>query len=225
MKLECFVESNRTIAFHLCICGMSDELFSEKIMIYKPFRDVVESISFQECVEKNLLSLGDVVGYVVQKSDTISTEVLRHGLSIGLGSVYVLYDGYLLRPRCEKQLVEMFDYLATDRIDIYYIYVAGGASLHYHGFSFTVHSNEDIHKETPHVHVGDDDNDTRYSLESFQRYEDDKTNRHILKSEKKIIIPFIKKHQNELMRLWNLNVHGYDTPLLDINLNQFYPES
>ena len=74
------------------------------------------------------------------------------------------------------------------------MYVAGGASREYHGYKFIVRSDEDRHKNMPHIHVEKDGVSPRYLLSNLERIASDKCLKDHLRDEKKIIKPYIKKN-------------------------------
>ena len=90
---------------------------------------------------------------------------------------------------------------------------------------FIIHPDEDIHKNTPHVHVRRDDEETRYYLESLERFPNDKVSRRFLKDEKKRIKPYLLKNKEKLYEYWNLYMNGYTTPAMNEEGKQYYKES
>lgn len=132
---------------------------------------------------------------------------------------------YLLGLQKDEPLTELFAFFKRAKIEIDYILVLGGASIHCNGYRFTIHPNEEIHKHRPHVHVIKNDTSVRYSIDTFERFEHDTLSREHQRDEKKIIIPTIKKNKKRLYVFWNQYMNGYIPPIEDENGKQYYKES
>ena len=65
----------------------------------------------------------------------------------------------------------------------------------------------------------------RYSLETFERFEQDKYSRVHAKYEKKRILPFLNDHKEELMEFWNMAMKSYIPPQIGENGCQYCKES
>lgn len=217
---------NKNIRIELCTSGMSNEFYSEDIMIFKPFSIIHLSYSLEECVEQGVLLVSDLINLMKKedKEKSFFGDALDECTYL---SIYVKNKNYLLGLREDKTLEELFNIFKTDEVILTYIYVVGGASLHHHGYKFVVGSNEDIHKYSkhPHVHVIKDDTSVRYSIDTYERLWDDEASRAHIRDEKKIIKPFIKKKQDELMEYWRAATQGFVPPTLDQDEKQYYKES
>ena len=142
----------------------------------------------------------------------------------GLDSIYIKTDVGLIGLTVDKNIEDIYCYFKQDFIDLVF-FVVGGASLHCNGYSFTVHSNEDIHKNTPHVHVRRDDEETRYYLDSLERFANDKVSHRFLKDEKKIIKPFLRANKELFYKYWDMSINGYTTPHINEDGKQYYSVS
>ena len=170
-----------------------------------------------------IVYVSDLIEYI--KGDNKMREVLDEwGLeTIDAEKVYIRHRDYLLGLREDKTLSSIFDYFVKVPLELIF-FIVGGASIHNEtDYRFTVHPNEDIHRYMPHVHVSKDDIEIRYSLETLQPI-DPLVNPH-KRDNKKIIIPFLKKKQKELMEFWQLYMDGYTSPQITQGGQQFYPES
>ncbi|MBO5968868.1 MAG: DUF4160 domain-containing protein [Clostridia bacterium] len=203
-------------------CGMSDKTFTPKIMIYKPVNTINYRFNLKDCKALGLKTIIDLIEYI----KSINTDIHLSWINdINLSSVYVFNNGYLLGVKENKSLQGLFKYFNKSTIYLDYFFVAGGASLHYWGYTFTINSNERNHKHQPHIHVSIDGIATRYSLLTYNRFPKDKYSKHHKKDEKKIIKPFIEEHSKELLELWYHNMNGYSIPVIDENGCQYYKES
>lgn len=124
----------------------------------------------------------------------------------------------------DKQISEIQDYFGFDDVCLAF-FVVGGASIECHGYQFIVHPNEEIHRNTPHVHVRKGGNETRYYLETLSRFPKDKFSKGFQHDEKKIILPFLKEHQVELYTFWDMYMNSYVPPSVDQYGKQYYKES
>ena len=138
--------------------------------------------------------------------------------------VYIITQEALIGMQQDKTIVELFEYFSTEEIHLVY-FLVGGASIHCSGYRFTVHPKEEIHRHMPHVHVCKDGESVRYSLDTLERFEQDKLPREYKRDEKKVIIPYLLKNQTKLMGYWNHYMNGYTVPDEDEHGLQYYPES
>lgn len=139
-------------------------------------------------------------------------------------TVYVQTDDAMLGLLEDKLLSDVFSYFSCDELTLVFI-SSGGASFECQGYQFIVHSNEDIHKNTPHVHVKRSGCETRYSLETLERFPKDKFSREFQRDEKKIILPCLRENKDRLLADWNRCMNGYRTPTYDETGMQYYRES
>ncbi len=213
----------RELKFNIYVCGMSEETFTEQIMIYRPNHTVTMAFSEEVLNELNIAHVGELIEHI--KQDHAMREVLGEwGLeNIGVETIYIRHQDYLLGLLEDKALSDIYDHFHAESLEMAY-FIVGGASIHNEtSYRFTVHPNEDIHRHMPHVHVAKDDVEIRYSLETLQPI-DPLINPH-RRDNKKIIMPFLKKNQERLLELWQLYMDGYTSPAITQEGQQFYSES
>lgn len=202
--------------------GMSMEYFSDEIMIDKPYNKIEKTYEIGKEINENY-TIEQIIQLFKTNFGCYTNKYLEEMLTVERAYIYTGY--MLLGLLQDKTILQISKELACDCINIAFFYVAGGASAEYQGFKFIVHPREDIHRNKPHVHVKKAENETRYSLETFERFPGDECNREFLKKEKTVIIPYLKKHAEELMKLWNLYLNGYTSPEINMDGKQLYSES
>lgn len=209
----------KTITFNAYVCGMSEGTFSEKIMIYEPFAKYEKTFCYEELTAKTVSEFIDLV-----KKD--ASEFLgEYGTEqLDVDRLYIQTADALLGMQNDKLLDDIFAYFSIDNIQFSF-FLVGGASIHCMGYRFVVHPDEDIHRNTPHVHVCKDDNSVRYSLVTLERFKQDPLPRTYARDEKKVIMPHLRKNQAKLMGYWNHYINGYTVPFEDEQGRQYYPES
>lgn len=213
----------RELRFCLYICGVSEETFTEQIMIYKPIHTVVSAFSQRDLEERGITCVSGLIGWI--KRDRGMREALGEwGLeNLGTETVYLRHREYLLGFREDKALSELFDTFSPEILELAY-FITGGASIHNEtSYRFTIHPREEIHRYQPHVHVSKDQVEIRYSLETLQPM-DPLVYPH-RRDQKKIILPFLRKNRERLLELWNLYLEGYAPPVMTQEGRQFYKES
>lgn len=213
----------RELKFNVHICGMSEETFTEQIMIYRPDHTITKVVSQKEADTLGITRISDLIEHI--KHDHAMSEALgTWGLqTISIETVYIYHRDYLLRLRENKEISELFDYFHSDSLELHF-FIVGGASIHNEkSYRFTVHPNEDIHRHMPHVHVSKGGVEIRYSLETLQPI-DPLTNPH-RGDNRKSIIPFLRANQEKLLELWQLYMDGYASPQITQEGQQFYAES
>lgn len=216
----------KTISFQLNYVGMNDETYSEFIAICKPRYSLSINLNEEEYIGNGICTIGNLITYVrdnIPCIDSFLNEIEFESLTYS--SVYCRCNDYLLSTTEDRLLDDLFTYFHTEHLDFVYFYVGGGASEYCDGYTFTVHSNEQIHKNSPHVHVERDGYSVRYSLETLKRYPKDKCGRIYDRDERKIIQPALKELQGILLEYWYHAVNGYKAPTLDENRRQYYPET
>ncbi len=213
----------RELRFNIYVCGMSEETFTEQIMICRPIHTAAKTFSEKVLNKLNIAHVGELIEHI--KQDHAMREVLGEwGLeNIGVETIYIRHRDYLLGLLEDKALSDIYDYFHAESLEMAY-FIVGGASIYNEtSYRFTVHPNEDIHRHMPHVHVAKDDVEIRYSLETLQPI-DPLTNPH-RRDNKKIIMPFLKKNQERLLGFWQLYMNGYTLPTISQEGKQFYSES
>lgn len=213
------------INFNIHCCGMSCDLFSEKIMIYKPLETYTHLFDFDKETIANL-TVSELIGLCKRKIPRYSEEYnLFNTSNVDVENLYIKKDGTLFRIMYDRTMIEIFRYFELDELEVVGFYVVGGASFHCSGYQFIVHPKEEIHRNKPHVHVRYDDYSPRYSLDTLERFPGDKVCRKIIKDEKRIIIPYIKANKEMLYQYWNHYMNGYQPPAIDDKGKQYYKES
>lgn len=206
----------KKITFHIYLSEMNDELFSDKIMIDKPKDHITKTFSLAECLNKEIHCVSDLINAIKDTTDNILFMLGDLGMeNFCYENTYLQYTGYLFGLQKDKQLLELFEDFSTDELELAYIWAAGGASIHCNGYRFAVYSGEDNHRYSPHVHVIRNDVSVRYSLETFERFQQDNFSREHARDEKKIILPVLKRNKKRLMGYWNLAIKGYSPPVED----------
>ena len=209
------------------ITGMSEETFSPIIMVGNPYDRIHTAYTWQELSEQGIKRVSDLIENIKTKNPDLESKIGSHGIeNFCYQNVYLKQDDYLVGLQEDKELNTIFEDFQSDSLSFAYLYVAGGASLHYMGFKFDVHlSREQIHAYKPHVHVIHDDVSVRYSLETFERFPQDKYSRIHNQHEKKRILPFLRAHKEELMNLWRMAMNGYIPPIIAEDGCQYCKES
>lgn len=210
----------KRIIFTVYHCEMSDELYLDNIMIYKPFESFSKSFDWNELdsLPHSVTGVIEWFKVIARNQNVYITDCLN------LDTIYIKINDELLGFTEDKQISDIFSYFEKDLIEFAF-FVVGGASFHYDGYLFIVHPNEEIHKNTPHVHVRRDEEEVRYCLDTLERFPNDKMSRRFSKDEKKRIIPFLRENKDKLYEHWNLYVNGYTTPAISEEGKQFYKES
>lgn len=218
----------KTIEFEISVSGMSEEMYSDKIMIYKPFQTHKITYTLDECLANNITHISDVITDVCRKNDAADPPFFGYSMDdCTYKSVYLKYDDCLLGLNENKGLAELFDVMGGDILSLVYIFVAGGASIRHRGYRFVVHSDEYVHKDSPHphVHVIKDNVSVRYYLDSFERFGQDEPTQAHRRDERRIIKPFLRENQKRLLNFWDLAIKGFIPPTENEDGEQFYPES
>ena len=209
--------------FNVFLSGMSDETVSDKIMICKPYISVKISFDSETLEEYKLFHISQLIDFLKTQKAVIGC-LGEYGLdNFKLSTTYLYYKNYLLGMKEDKPLSALFDFLNSDYIQFAHYYIAGGASRHCDGYRFQVHSDEDIHRNLPHIHVSRDGIDIRYHLETLEPI--DKLIMPHKRDNRKIIKPFLLENQKCFLEMWSNSIHGYINPAIDEIGAQFYPES
>lgn len=215
----------KIVSIRIHVCGMSDKNFTKYIMIYKPYKTMKHTFLLKGDKCKSMRISDLLVEFTKSKAykhfecKYSSTSKLRWQ------DVYIQKKGNLFGLQEDKCLDDIFAFFSISKLTIDYFFVAGGASMSCNGYRYVVHPDEDIHRNTPHVHVERDDMSVRYHLDTLERFTSDKCGREFKRDEKKIIIPTLKKYNEKLWEYWNIYINGYIPPVIDENGNQFYKES
>lgn len=210
------------INININFVGMSEEDYSDCICIFKPYDiyscDFVKKLS-HDCIYSELIE--SAFKEYLQKSMGSTYSIEEFNM---YSHQFIKYGKYLVRCPSNKSIKEISNDLGMNNIDIEIFVYGGGASLQCHGYLFIVHPDEDVHKYSPHVHVKRDDYSVRYSLDTFERYKDDRCSREFIRDEKKIIIPFLKENNKILSDFWKKAQKGYEMPMIDEHGVQYCEE-
>ncbi len=211
------------IQFNIYFCGMSEETFSEQIMIYKPNGSIIRSFTETNLRQFAIANVGELIDYL--KKDIVIRESLgAWGLNnFTIETVYIRHQDYLLGLQKDKPISEVFRDFKSNRLEFAY-FVVGGASIHNEtSYRFTIHPDEKIHAHMPHVHVSKAGVEIRYSLETLLPI-DPLVAPH-KRDNKKIITPFLQQNHEQLLELWSYYAKGYTIPEITQHGQQFYSES
>ena len=209
--------------FNIHFCGMSSETFTKQIMIYKPNYSINKTFDIKTLSGLKITTIDGLINYI--KADLKVKELLGEwGMeNFSFRTTYIEHQNYLLGLKENKPISEVFHYFNTTEMTFDY-FVVGGASIHNETkYKFIINSNEEIHKHMPHVHVLKAGVKVRYSLKDLTPI-DPLVNPH-KRDNRKIILPFLRGHQEELLKMWEHNMNGYCTPDISENGCQFYSES
>jgi|BioPla2DNA2_1021312.scaffolds.fasta_scaffold21461_1 hypothetical protein len=215
----------RELQFSFYICGLSDDTFSEQIMIFKPRNSIVKNFTEAILCQSGIVYVSDLIDHL-QKDIAIveGLEALGWGLeNFAVETVYIHHRGYLLGLREDKTISEIFQDLETNRLAFAYFLVAGGSIHDEYGYRYTIHSNERIHEHMPHVHVSKSGVEIRYSLVTLSPI-DPLVNPH-KRDYRKRIRPSLQEKKEKLMELWDFYMKGYTTPEITEDGLQYYSES
>lgn len=209
--------------FKIYFCGMSEETFSDQIMIYKPHSYIEKRFNLLNLQQINIESISELIVYL-KKDPSIIESLGTWGMkNFSISTVYVYEQPYLLGFQDDKKISEILIDLNTNQLELAY-FIVGGASFHNEtSYRFTIHPNENRHKYMPHVHVSKSGVEIRYSLKTLLPI-DPLVNPH-KRDNQKIIIPFLKDNQSEWLKLWDYYIKGYTIPEITEDGKQFYAES
>lgn len=208
------------------IAGMTEETLSPCIMIDHPVRAICQTFTAQELAESSVQTVSQLIALVQRRLPELHELLGEYGMEqLCCERLYLRWGDYLLGLGGDKALSRVCAELSDEDPRFVYLFVAGGASRQYMGYTFAVHPREQIHAHTPHVHVVRDGVSVRYSLVNFQRFPQDGKSRMHDRDEKKVILPYLRKNQKTLLRYWDLAMEGYLPPALDEQGRQYCPES
>ncbi len=209
------------IELHLCSGGVDDHFFTDRIAI---------------TVDKNLIhnlyyDWNQISGEVVCIDDFLAL-LISNGVIMEQGELcdmrercYIYKGNMFFYTKNNKTIEELFEFVDSELLQLF-IFDIGGASINIENkYKLMIHTDEDIHRNLPHVHVIKGGDNVRYLLASLERIKTDKCSRNILRDEKKIIISGIKRNIKNLWAMWNAYNDGYVSPVIDFDGVQYYPES
>lgn len=211
------------LRFSFYFCGMSEETFSDQIMIYKPNSSIIRIFTEDELQKLSIVYVSELIDYL-KKDAEISENLGTWGLeNFSIVTIYILHHDYFLGMQEDKTISAVFRDFETHQLEFAY-FVVGGASIYNEtSYRFTIHPNEKIHEHMPHVHVSKGGVEIRYSLETLLPI-DPLINPH-KRDNKKIITPFLQHNQERLLEMWKYYIKGYTTPEITQDGQQFYSES
>lgn len=216
----------RKIIFKIHICGMTERNYTNRIMIYKPHRTFKHLFKIKNLDDCKEMRISNFIEKFRKSNEYQLCDQNYYSMDeLNLQSIYIEHRGTLYSFQSDKRIVDIFRFFKTNKIKIVYFFVAGGASIYCDGYKFVIHPNEEIHRNTPHVHVEFHDMSVRYYLDTLGRFPGDKYSREYKRDEKKIIIPGLKRNQKLLWQYWNCYMNGYIPPEIDERGKQYYKES
>lgn len=196
--------------------GLTESFISEKILLPEPIEKEEFFISDSAFVDD--ISVQELMDYIRDNIfDNDTKGKICHQFNFSYKEIYIEVDDYYYK--FEKNInLSMVKNILKDIVFHIVIYI-GGASIHYDGYRFVVHSNEDIHKYLPHVHVEKSGYSIRYRLDNQQAIDDKNIPREFIR-DKKMIENFIKMNKDKLLGFWNASQNGFVTPVLTENGEQ-----
>lgn len=214
----------RELKVNVYFCGMSDETYSEQIMIYKPRGSITRNFTEDTLQQSGIIYVSDLLDQL--KKDTYIREHLSECSldELTVSKIYIQYHDCLFGLKEDKPLSMVYYDFDTPCLEFSCFFIAGGASIHNEtSYRFTIHPDEKIHEHMPHVHVSKAEVEIRYSLDTLLPI-DPLVNPH-KRDNKKIITPFLKRNHKQLLELWNYYARGYTVPQITQEGQQFYAES
>lgn len=112
------------LQFNIYFCWMSEETFSEQIMIYKPISTITRCFTEAALQQFEIATVGELIDYLkddIAIKESLGTWGLAH---LSTATVYIQHHGYLLGMREEKTISEIFRDLETSRLEFAYFIVA-----------------------------------------------------------------------------------------------------
>lgn len=204
----------KLIVFKIHLCGMSNKTLLPKLLIDKPFKRITKIFDLHLCKKKGVITVNDLIQHIKHSERHLVKVLGNFGLeNFIVDNIYIKYNGYFVGFQHDKSLEDVFDYFNKGIIELNYVVNVGGASRIYRGYKFIIHSNEEIHKNTPHVHVEKNGISTRYRLDPIERITSDKCSSEHLRDEKKIIKPYIEDNIEWFKEKWLLSINGYKPPI------------
>lgn len=215
------MKNMKGIELHLCSGGIDDPFFTDRIAITVNKHLIQEinydwnQISGQAICIDEFLALLIADGVIKEQGEPCD---MRERCYIHKGNMFFY-------TKNNKTIEELFEFVDSELLQLF-IFDIGGASINIDNkYKLVIHTDEDIHRNMPHVHVIKDQDNVRYLLDSLERIKTDKCSRNILRDEKKIIIPGIKRNIDDLWAMWNAYNDGYISPVIDFDGVQYYSES
>lgn len=96
------------LQFNIYFCWMSEETFSEQIMIYKPISTITRCFTEAALQQFEIATVGELIDYLkddIAIKESLGTWGLAH---LSTATVYIQHHGYLLGMREEKTISEIF---------------------------------------------------------------------------------------------------------------------
>lgn len=216
-----------TVTFEIdIITGMTEETLSPRVMVDRPARTLRQTFTAQELAEAGVQTADQLIALIRCRLPRLPELLGEYGMAhFRCERVYLRWGDYLLGLGGDRLLDHVCADFHDENPHFVHLSVAGGASRQHMGYTFVVHPREQIHAHTPHVHVVRDGVSVRYSLVDFQRFPQDGKSRTHDRDEKKVILPYLRKNRDTLLRYWELAMEGYLPPVLDEQGRQYCAES
>ena len=206
----------RRIKFIVSLCSMGGGLYDDNTLIWGPFKQLTVYFNTYELQTAKVHYLSELIETLKEDVDMLCLDEWAYDTFV-FDHIFVNHKKSLYRIKENKRINDLFKDFSENDVELHYIIVCGGASLELRGFKFIVHPDEKIHKHMPHIHVEKDDYSARYSIETMEMINANNKAAELFfkRSEKKIIIPFIKKNHDRLMEYWNMYQNGYVPPKIN----------
>lgn len=200
----------KRIKFVISLCGMSEKLFDEHILLWGPHKQLIVYFTSYELEIAKIENVSDLIDNLRKDVDMLQLDEFACKNFV-FDHIFVNHEDSLYRLNENKSISDLFQDFPEDDIELHYIVISGGASFVSRGFRFVVHPNEDVHKNMPHIHVIKDGNSARYSLETFKIIDANgrKAADYFKREEKKKILPVLREQYDWFIKNWNLYQKGY----------------
>lgn len=96
------------LQFNIYFCWMSEETFSEQIMIYKPISTITRCFTEAALQQFEIATVGELIDYLkddIAIKESLGTWGLAH---LSTATVYIQHHGYLLGMRERKRFQKFF---------------------------------------------------------------------------------------------------------------------
>lgn len=208
--------------YYCSMIGSEKNIFPDKIKIWSPLKILRKTVTADS---EQTVQISSLIGLFKQDPE-VAALLGDFALDrFSLETLYVETDSAFLGFQEDKTVAQLCSELSMDEPKLAYIFVPGGASISCQGYKFVIHSDEQVHRGTPHVHVKKNGISVRYYLDTLERFPGDALGPEHRRDERRKILPALRRLQPQLQEMWDLNIKGYRTPELGESGEQYYPES
>lgn len=118
---------------------------------------------------------------------------------------FLILDNYVNNrideTSCNIKFKDVLNFCNLDSIVIIYsVLPIGGEIANYHGYKLYIHSDEEIHRNLPHVHIKCGGEETRINLLTLEIMDDDIFNS---RKDKKKVMSYLKDNQEKWINYYN----------------------